>query len=101
MATADPYPEIGKLLAAAAVGPWDRIVLRAEVGDDWGRFDATSYASGQAPQSLDVRGELRMLKLLQDVRRITATEVAPGKLAWRTLVLTLHRDGRFEIDFGQ
>jgi len=100
MATPDPYPEIGKLLAAAAVGPWDRIVLRAEVGPDWGRFDATSHVRGQSPTSLDVRGELRMLKLLQDVKRITTTEVAPGKPAWRTLVFTLRRDGEFEIDFG-
>jgi len=75
MPTTDPYPEIGRLLVAAAVGPWERIVLRAEVGEDWGRFDATSHAGGQAPRSLDVRGELRMLSCCR-----MSSESLPGRL---------------------
>ncbi len=100
MSTDDPYPEIGQLLVAATTRPWDRIVLEAEVGDDWGRFYATSFSAGTTSESLDVRPETRLIELLQAVRRVTSREVAPGRETWRTLVFTLRRDGEFEVDFG-
>ncbi len=100
MPAKDPYPEIGQMLVAAATAPWERIVLEAEVGDDWGTFQVTSFSPDGAAESLDIRPELRLLKLLQEVRRITSNEIAPGKERWRTLALTLRRDGSFDIDFG-
>jgi len=98
--TKDPYPEIGRMLVAAATVPWEHIVLEAEVGDDWGKFQVTSFFPGRAPDSLDVRPGVRLLELLQEVRQITSNEIAPGKEIWRTLALTLRRDGSFDIDFG-
>lgn len=100
MPTKDPYPEIGRLLTAAATVPWERIVLEAEVGDDWGSFSATSFLAGNTLESLRVRPSTYLLKLLQEVRRITSRDVAPGAEVWNTLVFTLRRDGRFEVEFG-
>jgi hypothetical protein len=98
MTTNDPYPEIGDILAASVSGPWDRIVLDAEVGDDWARFRAVAVCGGSEERGVNLRRVTRLRELFQQLRATTRV-VASDQSDWTTATFTLNHEGSFEVHF--
>jgi hypothetical protein len=97
MSSRDPYPEIGRMLAAAAGRGWDSIVLQGTVESDWAEFQATAYRAGQAAQSLSIPDANALHDLCLRVREITESV---GHSKWRTIRFSMKANGEFETDFG-
>ncbi len=96
----DPYPEIGRLVAASITGGWVKAVVRAEIGEDWGQFSAESHDAKGRAHDLPLKNTHRLLELLQQVRTITKEVGRPVPADWTKVTFTLMRDGKFEIQFG-
>jgi hypothetical protein len=98
----DPYSEIGSMLAraaGAAEAPWMKVVLKAQVGEGWGKFEASAFEGHGTWRSVRVNAP-RLLQLLARLREVTRSVAQPGQPDWTTIRFTMKQDGDFNTHFG-
>ena len=100
MTPEDPYPEIGRILAASATGSWKTLVLDAALGDDWARFRAVAVNEDDQQRGISLQEIPRLRELFQVLRTRTRAVADPGLPDWTTARFSLRRNGRFAVDFG-
>jgi hypothetical protein len=70
------------------------------VGSEFGRFETAAFEGSGIWRSVRVREAPRLLRLLQRIREITRSLSKAGEPDWTTMKFTLHREGRFHVEFG-
>ena len=90
------YQAIGAALASASRNSWDRIVLDATLTGDQVDVVAGCWQQGNAEATEYLTGVPRLARFIYELAGLISNE---EKGLFKKFTFTLHKDGKFNVDF--